>query len=78
MPLSAHPRLAHRLIWGLAAGGVNPGDPWLLNYCKAAQAKFMQATASELTTTVYGAWRVGVCGRCQYETGTIPAVCSTQ
>jgi hypothetical protein len=49
------PPARRRLIWGLATARVHPGDGWLLSFCKAAQAKFMEANGSQLTTVVYGA-----------------------
>ncbi|KAF6253640.1 hypothetical protein COO60DRAFT_398804 [Scenedesmus sp. NREL 46B-D3] len=48
-----------RLIWGLAAARVRPGDDWLLNLCKAAQANFATAEPGQLAIMVYGLARLG-------------------
>lgn len=48
-----------RLIWGLADARVNPGDAWLLSFCKAAQAKFFISSPAELAVEVYGLARLG-------------------
>lgn len=48
-----------RLIWGLAHARVNPGDGWLLNFCKAAQAKLFNCGPAKLTALVYGMARLG-------------------
>lgn len=49
----------NRLIWGLASARLNPGDAWMLGFCKAAQAKFGECSNSQLSTLVYGAARLG-------------------
>jgi hypothetical protein len=41
-----------RLIWGLAHARVNPGDAWLLNFCKAAQAKLYDCSPARLCALV--------------------------
>jgi hypothetical protein len=38
---------------------VHPGDAWLLNFCKAAQANFSSAEPSQLAIMVYGLARLG-------------------
>lgn len=48
-----------RLIWGLASARVNPGDAWLLNFCKAAQAKLFACSTGQLVGIVYGVARLG-------------------
>lgn len=55
-----------RLIWGLAHARVNPGDAWLLNFCKAAQAKLFDCSPAKLSALVrvcglYVYVCVGVC-----------------
>lgn len=49
----------NRLIWGLAHTRVNPGEEWLLSFCKAAQAKLFGCSPSQLSTFVYGLARLG-------------------
>lgn len=49
----------NRLIWGLAHARVNPGDAWLFNFCKAAQAKLYASSPSQLAMLVYGVARLG-------------------
>jgi hypothetical protein len=48
-----------RLIWGLAHARVNPGDGWLLKFCKAAQAKLFDCGPAKLSALVYGMARLG-------------------
>lgn len=48
-----------RLIWGLAHARVNPGEAWLFNFCKAAQAKLFDCLPARLSALVYGVARLG-------------------
>lgn len=48
-----------RLIGAFAQARVHPGDDWLLNFCKAAQAKMHQCSPAQVPTLVYGLARLG-------------------